>query len=191
MLIDNPVWLSLSEWAGDPLVGCQMSHTEQLMLFSCVISLRPRRLLEIGFYKGGSSLITLHALDALSRLGEFATQSKLVALDPHPSQPDALGRFNNFHLISGCSPSAIPLAIEMLGGLDFAFIDGNHDQLGADLRAIWPVLEPGGHILLHDINYAPLHRALTSFLAGAPDGHFVQIGNWTADHGYGGLGLLE
>ncbi len=39
-----------------------------------------------------------------------------------------------------------------LGGVDFAFIDGDHTIPGAvaDLRAVEPVLNTGGYVLLHD-----------------------------------------
>lgn len=61
--------------------------------------------------------------------------------------------FVRFH--KGLSWETLPTArddLARLGGVDFAFIDGDHSVPGAtaDFHAVEPVLNTGGYVLLHD-----------------------------------------
>jgi predicted O-methyltransferase YrrM len=60
---------------------------------------------------------------------------------------------------------------------DVAFIDGDHSYEGclSDLRAVLPLVKPGGKIIGHDYaSYSqPVIRAVRDFCAGAPHVRFV------------------
>jgi predicted O-methyltransferase YrrM len=53
------------------------------------------------------------------------------------------------------------------GNFDLIHIDGNHDTHGVmnDLQICWPVLNPGGVIVLDDYQMPPIERAIQNWLA--------------------------
>lgn len=159
-----------------------MSQDEQLVLFALVKNLRPKRVLEIGYHSGGSAHLILTALDG---------SGSLVSIDPDPKEfPDELLQWENFRLVVGSSPEDIPDE-----PIDLAWIDGNHNAARPDLDGVWRHLVPGGHVLLHDINYPPVKEAISSFLADNPEASYVQVSKWkhTDEDGqtWGGLGLIQ
>ncbi len=78
-----------------------------------------------------------------------------------------------------------------LGGVDFAFIDGDHSIHGAvgDLIALEPVLRVGGYVLLHDVFPEvcgqPGPRYLLDNLARVAAGNYVYCDIFTSPLNYG------
>lgn len=94
----------------------------------------------------------------------------------------------------GDSKAEIPRqhgALRSLGGVDFAFIDGDHSVHGAvgDLLAVEPVLRIGGYVLLHDVFpevcAQPGPRYLLDNLARVAGGQYVYCDIFTSPLNYG------
>lgn len=124
---------------------------EQLLLFTLIASLRPSRILEIGFRRGGSSWIMKEAL----RL--FNVDGHIISIDVEPLPVFDLENWGKYlTVIEGVSWDSIPEAERKAGGkFDFCFIDGNHLEYAVekDLLAIRDAMNPGAVILLHDAWY--------------------------------------
>lgn len=154
---------------------CQMSHIEQLFLYSLIFALKPKNILEIGFKFGGSAAIILYALKTVG--------GQLTSLDPQPIPTNHLDKYENFSLIVGSSPHDIPDR-----PYDFIFIDGNHNSLYRDLLGAWTRLTNKGYILCHDINYPPVMNDINEFLRRYTASYLTVCNNPT---NYGGFGLIQ
>jgi predicted O-methyltransferase YrrM len=149
----------------DTLAGAPawMTLGERFVLYSLVLGLRPRRVLEIGTFRGGSTLIVAAALDDLG-------EGTIVCVDPAP-QVDPLHRqvlANRATILAAASPDALATAREVAGGpFDFALIDGDHtfDGLSRDLEGVLGVLNDSARILLHDAHYFEVAEAIDACLA--------------------------
>lgn len=131
---------------------------ERLLIYSLVRGLRPQRCLEIGTHFGGSTSITCAALDDVGA-------GRLVCVDPNPLVPDAVwaGLAHRATMLRGTSPSALPEAVALAGGLfDFVFIDGDHTHAGVvrDVEGVLTVAAPGAHLLFHDSHYWEVRDAI-------------------------------
>jgi hypothetical protein len=64
-------------------------------------------------------------------------------------------------------PSLAAAAGVEAGSLDFVYIDANHSEeaVGADMRAWWPKLRPGGWLTGHDYQLESVQRAVAAFCA--------------------------
>lgn len=178
----TPTWTYRS--ADDPLMRAQpdrlatafFAHADQkprerLLLYALVFAFAPERCLEIGVRWGGGSRIIHAALSDLNR-------GVLVGVDPAPAiEFDWSTIADRAHLVTGASPSALPQAAKLAGGLfDFVFIDGDHSEAGcrADLEGVIPFTAPGAMILLHDSYHPPVKRAIQHVLAS--DDTFIDAG---------------
>jgi len=131
---------------------------ERLMMFSLIVALKPKKILEIGTHWGGSAEIICAALD-------FLGEGIMSSLDPEPLIPADLVKKNAHRLtsIKGFSPGDIPAAIKHLGGNpDFIFIDGDHSYEGVkrDFEAALEIIERPGNILFHDSHYYKIADAI-------------------------------
>jgi predicted O-methyltransferase YrrM len=150
--------------AGGSEMGLGMS------LFSLAVSIQATQILEIGRFKGFSTLCLASALKFLDigwkepqqhkqrpdvdyAAREHRTVRKLYSVDPFPT-PEAL------HLIAEADVAGY---VELLncrsdvvtpkaGSLDLAFIDGDHTYEGckADVLRFLPAIRTGGYFVLHD-----------------------------------------
>jgi cephalosporin hydroxylase len=135
--------------------------TELTGLLELVAEIRPRRVVEIGTYTGG----TLWAFCQLA-----TDDAVLVSVDLPGGEfgggttPDRLRRFRNF--VRGGQqiralqrdshdPETVQQVRDALGGdpVDFLFIDGDHTYEGVklDFELYSPLVRPGGLIAFHDI----------------------------------------
>ena len=86
--------------------------------------------------------------------------------------------------------------LEAAGGVQLAFIDGDHTPAGVlrDFRAIEPVLNTGGYVLLHDTIPAQCTHAGPRRLLDTIDkvgaGRYERMDLYSAPLNYG-LGLLR
>lgn len=141
-----------------------MTPAERLLLFSLVLSLRPRWYLEIGTFKGGSALIACAAMNAAEN-----REGKLILIDPNAQIAPEHWSFleERSLLIKEPSPAALRcIPPEARGQIAFALIDGDHSFQGAlsDARAVLPLMCPGGMMVFHDGFYDEVRRAIDQFV---------------------------
>ncbi|HQU44772.1 MAG TPA: class I SAM-dependent methyltransferase, partial [Pirellulales bacterium] len=149
-----------------------LSYQEQLLLYSLVYALRPKRVLEIGFAAGGSSRTMLAALLPMDHAGQ-----RLVSIDPRPEAVPPWTGDPRFRLVRESSPAAIPRAVELLGGaIDFCFIDADHSEehVYADSCGVADSMAREGYVLYHDAFYPSVAAGIGRFLRERSD--FVDCG---------------
>lgn len=109
--------------AGLFTIPAMLGQTERLFLYSLIVNLRPKRVLEIETANGGSAWIMAKAMDYLD-------EGQIVTLDLAPTPIFATLYPEMQHRVTslvGDSSSLVPSAVNLLGGqIDFAFIDGDH-----------------------------------------------------------------
>jgi predicted O-methyltransferase YrrM len=80
---------------------------------------------------------------------------------------------NNVSLIVGDSQHS---RYDQIGRFDLLFIDGDHSYEGctADLENWFPLLSPGGHVVLHDSYYGqPVMDAVSDFFLTVPNSPMI------------------
>lgn len=138
---------------GKEAIKCLQHRTELLELSRIVADLKPKAILEIGTYKGGT-------LFTFARLA--APDATIISLDQWPVtrlHPTIFRWFcrneQRVHTIYGDSKSLDTLARvrALLPMLDFLFIDGDHgyDGVRSDFEMYAPLVRKGGIIAFHDI----------------------------------------
>jgi predicted O-methyltransferase YrrM len=169
----------------------QMELPERLILYSLVVGLQPRRVLEIGTKYGGSAVIIAAGL---AQTGD----GELVCIDPEPDIAEyTFTRMGTFTLLKGKSPDLVPEAVRILGGLDLAWIDGDHshEAVKLDIGAVAPWLSPGGVILLHDAHQLGIAAAIREAYgpAGLTDCGLVATAKYmnAAGETWGGIHMLR
>ena len=151
-------WINVITWA-----PVWMTRSERLMLFSLIYSLRPERYLEIGVYKGGSTLITCAALDSLGASGKMFCVDIERQVDP--KYWDKVK--HRADLILGASPGILPdVALKAGGTFDFALVDGDHryESVIRDAEGVAPYISPGGYVLFHDSYNEGVGQAIEDFV---------------------------
>lgn len=136
---------------------------------------RPKRIYEIGVRYGYIAICMMLGI----RANRGAPKAEYVGIDDESYHPCLAQANRNFaELLPGYSMHAmhynsfhgVPPGI---GTFDFCHIDGNHDYHGVmnDLLNTWPILNPGGFILLDDAAQAdgegrpgPIFAAIQDFL---------------------------
>lgn len=146
---------------------CWMTPSEQMLLFSLALALRPKWYLEIGTFRGGSALLVASALEAARSAG--AEEMRMVLIDPNPKiDPQYWARLQPYALlIQDASPRALDkLPPESRGRVDLALVDGDHsfDGVLKDARAVLRVMRSGGYICFHDAFYSDVRKAIDQFV---------------------------
>lgn len=144
-----------------------LARQEQLLLFSLVLALEPRRVLEIGFAAGGSARIMLAALNQIPQADQ-----RLVSIDPTPETVPSWTSDPRFQLVRQPSPEGIGEAVALLRGkIEFCFIDGNHheENVYADSCGVADNISDEGYVLYHDGFYPSVGRGIDRFLAERGD----------------------
>lgn len=123
-------------------------------LLAIVRDLKPRRILEIGSYWGGT----------LWHWKQIATEM-VYAIDLEHVNADL---YDDWEGVPACidygrsqDPATVQRALQMGGGrlnptsppYDFVFVDGDHDREAArrDIELYWPLLRVGGVMAIHDV----------------------------------------
>lgn len=122
-----------------------LAFDEAAHLYRAARDLGPATIVEIGRFRGGSTLVLATAMDASSRLHSYDL------LEPDPGLVDALGRYGlsrRVQLQVGDSRTLPPPDRPC----ELAFVDGDHTYEGvrADYERWKDLLAPGGHLLFHD-----------------------------------------
>ena len=128
---------------------------EAALLFRLVHRLDTPRIVEIGRFKGGSTVVMAAAM---------APSGHLLSLDLLVPQPGGVdGAQLDRELADALERLALSSRVELRvadsravelpePGLDLLFVDGDHSYEGAsaDLRRWTPLLRQGGHVIVHD-----------------------------------------
>lgn len=172
--LDSPScrWLrALKEMYSLPIVfPASLSPEAGLMLHSLIRNIRPRVIVEVGTFcsvsthwmaaalheNGGNGVI--HSFDDFGPIhkGPWRDAEMLEGrLDWVKDRLAKAGLLDRVIFHPGDSVTQLVAAREELeksGGVQFAFIDGDHTVGGAvqDLWAVEPVLNTGGYVMLHD-----------------------------------------
>jgi predicted O-methyltransferase YrrM len=158
-----------------------------MTLFSLAVSIRAKLIVEIGRFKGFSTVCLASAVRFLEQGWQEPQQHKqrdidyarhegrrpvFYSIDPFPTDEaekalvDA-GVMSRVHLLNGRSDQ-VALADELQ--IDLLFIDGDHSYEGVkyDVERFVPHVRPGGYFVLHDYfgwfdgdgnNKSPIKRA--------------------------------
>lgn len=169
-----------------------MCDTDRIYLYALIRGIRPTSCVEIGTRWGGSARIICAAL-------EDNGQGQLVGIDPAPGAFLAPKRalHNRFRLVEGFSPQDVPRAVEGMGPIDFALIDGMHTyhSVCRDLEGLRPFLAQGAHVLMHDAHHVGILRAADEFLARHPEsvdmGMVTRSPKFTKELCYQGFRLIR
>lgn len=140
----------LHELVDDPLKNRGGFTKHYLTLFSFVLGLEAKNVLEIG--GGGSTAVILEALKI--------TGGKLTTCDPR--EIEGIGytqtfqqENKNWNFVQDYSYNLLPKLSE---DFDLVLHDGSHEGkvLFKDLRNIFPHVKKGGIVLVHDTNHEKL-----------------------------------
>lgn len=159
-----------------------MTRAERLLLFTLTFTLRPRRYLEIGTFKGGSALLVNAALNAVG------SDAKMVCVDPEPKITPEHWELLALRttLLTGFSPQILPEAETAAGGpFDLVLIDGDHsyDGLMRDATGVLPHVADGAYLLFHDSLFVEVARGLRDLAARHAD-QLVDFGTLTREVTY-------
>lgn len=138
-----------------------------MLLHALTLNQRPRVAVEVGSFLGASSAwiasalepgATLHAVDRFALSRRFAARRQDVPRDIEAAfraRVDRAALTDRVRVHVGDSPRLLAaMRTELLnaGGVDLAFIDGDHTIPGVvrDFWAIEPALAPGAIVVFHD-----------------------------------------
>jgi hypothetical protein len=141
---------------------------------------KSKTIIEIGAWKGCSSITMASALKRLGRNGvvisidtwlgseeHWIEDSLYASLQIRRGIPDLQSTFMNNIIASDLTGYVIPFPIDSINGArvvsrlgisaDMIHIDAGHDQISveADIRSWWPVLNEGGILIMDD--YYPIN----------------------------------
>lgn len=138
-----------------------MSLGETLILYATVFANRPRHVLEIGTFLGGSARIIAQAM---IDTGLPPRPRTFFMIDPMPRLTPENEAFlaDKGTLIAAGSPQALELLPYVDGGFDFALVDGDHaeEAVYRDLQAVRQHIAPHAIVLCHDVMYVPTGRGV-------------------------------
>jgi glycosyltransferase involved in cell wall biosynthesis/predicted O-methyltransferase YrrM len=161
-LLKEPMEIRPSRFSVIYTAPALMTLSERVILYSIVFGLRPRRCLEIGTNKAGSSLIIGAALDDIG-----AGHLVCVDFDPQIAPEHWQQLVHHATLLKGTSPDILGQALEAAGGkFDFALIDGDHELPGVirDIEGVLPLLEDEAYIMFHDAHYYQVSQGIDQML---------------------------
>lgn len=163
--------------------------------FICFLKkIQPKTILEIGTYAGGSTYTFCRVADMVISI-DCNNQLK-------PKRIKLIASNTHFIFIGKASddPKALHKVKKKLKAynksVDLLFIDGDHTYKGAkkDFHRFSPLVRPGGHIVLHDINKTKYHIQLGCLVYKFWEELKEQYPNHqeiTANKDWGGIGIIQ
>jgi predicted O-methyltransferase YrrM len=130
---------------------------EAAYLYRLVRDEQPRVVVEIGRFRGGSTILIASALESgVLHSYDIPTRQGREGAELDRQLAEALDRFglaDRVQLHVADSRTAAPPVTE----IDILFVDGDHSEEGvrADVEHWAPLLRPDGHLLFHDAVAAP------------------------------------
>ncbi|MDM8531587.1 CmcI family methyltransferase [Anaerolineales bacterium HSG25] len=143
-----------------------MTMPERVVLYSLIYGLKPRYVMEIGTFKGGSATIICGAMDD-NGFGE------LICVDPKPAIADGTWQevSHRATLFQGMSPDILAEAAQAVPEpYDFVLIDGDHtyDGVVRDIEGTLPLLANEAYLLFHDCHYFEVEDGINHCLKKYP-----------------------
>jgi predicted O-methyltransferase YrrM len=144
---------------------CLISQTcpqDRMCIYGLIFATQPKRVLEIGRARGGSTLLIASAL-------RHVPGSTFVSIDPNSMDEHSISPVlerklsDKVTFIHGFSPQENGRALAAAKGkFDFVFIDGNHyyEACLADIHGVVPYLADDAVILFHDAFFAGVEDAI-------------------------------
>lgn len=176
-------------------LGVQQRVEEFCVVSGILIAAKPRNILEIGVYGGGSFALWCQ----LATGKKIGIDSGSIGGPIHQRVGDFRARFGDVFVLKGDShdESTRQQVVTILNGepLDFLFIDGDHTFEGVrmDFEMYSPLVRSGGWIGFHDITESDYHKGMN---AGGAAEHWVSLQypgkvhiNWR-DPGFG-IGIIQ
>ena len=168
----GPSEVPFPEQFNDPRLSLisQTSTQDRIALWGLIYAMQPKRVLEIGRARGGSTVLIASALRQVP--GSVFVSMDPNVLDEHTIQP-ALEKSlqDRVTFIHGYSPAENQRASTAAGGkFDCVFIDANHfyEACLEDIRGILPYLAEDAVILLHDAFFAGVEDAVATAMNETP-----------------------
>jgi predicted O-methyltransferase YrrM len=129
-----------------------MTFPERVVLYSTVFGSRPRRTLEIGMYRGGSSIIIVVALDDIGA-------GELLCVDPAPQiAAKTWSRIKHrAAVLEGSSTGALEnSAPTSADRFQLVLIDRDHSLEGVvrDVKGVLSVVDDEAVLLFHDAHFS-------------------------------------
>lgn len=209
MLQRHPDWFSLfklpdsARMAAEPVIdrtfalsAGMMHRTDLDSLAAALLALQPKRIFEIGTYRGASAELMLSLLPEAQvvSIAYVRQMRKVKEFNNDELTPDEVGMLVSqanrprFTQLLGDSHQIDPAAfVAVHGQMDFVFIDGDHSREGVrlDTELARAILAPDGAIGWHDAN--PKRRYLSSRLFLEED--LPELALATTDDFIGGIAL--
>jgi hypothetical protein len=179
-------WPAHSELPGEFI---RLDPWEAQYVFT-VAKLARHGIVEIGRYQGGSTFLLAFA----NREVPIWSIDKDAVDDSTLSRTlEGIGIGANVELLTG---SSYEDEFPGIGVYDLLFIDGNHSYraVTGDLERFYPLMSPGGNVLLHDCWDETVQQAVRDFVAKTPDvqivrSPYVPAAHWLTE--YGSIGHLR
>ena len=174
-----------------PIAQYSVWPAERAELVRLLVDSPGTHAVEIGSYRGATSRVLAEAAAAVGKT--------LICIDPWDDRQDESGEedykafraatdeFDNVHAIRAPSDAAVlPDGV----AIGFVFVDGDHGTGAAeDLARFWPLLVPGGVLVVHDV-FSPgwplVWMAVRNF-AGARAWHYFDYRPSSSDVAAAGL----
>jgi predicted O-methyltransferase YrrM len=170
-----------------------------MTLFSLAVSIRAASIVEVGRFKGFSTLALASALKFVDAGWDEPAQHKqrpdvnyatfeapkprrVISIDPFPTEEatrliERAGLTDYVAFVNHASQ-----AVQVAGEIDLLFIDGDHSYEGCvhDVMKYVPFVRPGGYFILHDYygwyegdgqNKSPIKRAVDEI----PQDRFTRV----------------
>lgn len=175
------LWQGRDPFAGFPATLYQTDsqgwNSGHRYLGEAVAELKPALVVEIGVWKGGSTMTLASALKALGSDGVVIAVDTWLGSSEHWSQPEWKAHLAIVHgypqffykfmanvMAAGLQSHILPLPLDSLNAarllmlhgtsIDLIHVDAGHDYRSVigDLEAWWPLLRPGGILIGDDYN---------------------------------------
>ena len=175
------LWQGCDPFAGFPatlyLVDSQGWNSGHRYLGEAISELKPALVVEIGVWKGGSTMTLASALKALGSDGVVLAVDTWLGSSEHWIQPEWTAHLAIVHgypqffykfmanvMAAGLQSHILPLPLDSLNAarllelrgsaIDLIHLDAGHDyrSVSGDLEAWWPLLRPGGILIGDDYN---------------------------------------
>lgn len=186
----------------DPDTDAQGWNSDHVFLTDTMVRERPRVVVELGVWKGASTMTMAEALRAngidgcVVAVDTWLGSSEHWMKDEHRADlrlahgyPQMYTTFLSNIVANGFSRHVVPLPLDSANAAivlrksgvaaDVVHIDGSHDYEStlADLRRWWEVLSPGGVMIVDDYDpkgriWQSVRRAVDAFLAEVPHADF-------------------